>query len=135
MELYQSSPADVMFIRLFGYMPDYSHPIHNGYYNELKVANEKDIAAYCLEKGVDVTGEDGELLYCSAEIAALLKAYENRIMRPGRGSLIKKRKPTDPVIRAVDHMPDPDELSLDDVPHWPKPWHFIISKRKARKST
>ena len=131
MRYYEPNPKDAMMVRLFGYIADSSHPMIEDIEMAIYETEEKDIAAYCFEKGVDILRRDGEPVYGYGEIAVLLKAIDGRIMKPGRKSLIRKRKPDDPVLRAEDYLPDEENLDPGYKPPRPKWWHYMIKHDHA----
>jgi len=73
--------SHAMLLGIFGDMPDYSNDKFEELWQKIFDAKEKDIIAYCLKKGVDVMGKDGEPVSGWRDIAVMLKAIDKGIIK------------------------------------------------------
>jgi len=72
--------SQAMLLNIFGDMPDYTNKKFEKLWQEIFNAEENDIIAYCLEKGVDVMGNDGEPVSGWRDIAVMLKAIDKGLL-------------------------------------------------------
>ena len=72
--------SEQLLINLFGDMPDYSNPKHEELWQEIHNAEAESGIRYCLERGVDIIGDDGEPVDGWRDIAVMLKAIERGII-------------------------------------------------------
>ena len=68
--------ADKLLLALFGGMPDYSNPKFEELWQEIHNAESESGTRYCLERGIDIIGGDGEPVDGWRDIAVMLKAIE-----------------------------------------------------------
>jgi hypothetical protein len=80
-ESFQLSQSNNMLLNLFGEIPDYSDPNFENLWQDVFNAEENNIIAYCLEKGVDVLDGDGESVPGWRDIAVMLKAVDTNILK------------------------------------------------------
>ena len=76
LEAPQMTQTDKLLFALFGDTPDYNKPEFEKLWQEIFDAEEEDTIAYCMEKGVDITGEDGEPVTGWRDIAVMIKAID-----------------------------------------------------------
>ena len=77
---FQLSQSDGLLLNLFGDMPDYSNEQYEVLWQEIFDAEDEDIIAYCLEKGIDVLDDNGEPVSGWRDIAVMLKAIDSGIV-------------------------------------------------------
>jgi hypothetical protein len=78
---FELSVSEELVLNLFGDMPDYSNPKYEEIWQEI-MDDEDDVGiAFCLGKGVDVMGDDGEPVSGWRDIAVMLKAVERGIIK------------------------------------------------------
>jgi len=69
-----------MLLNIFGDLPDYSDNRFEELWQEIFDTDEEEVIAWCLAKGVDVMGKDGEPVPGWRDIAVMLKAIEKGIL-------------------------------------------------------
>ena len=72
--------SEQLLLNLFGDMPDYSNPKYEELWQEIYNAEDEGRIRYCMERGVDVIGDDGEPVDGWLDIAVMLKAVERGII-------------------------------------------------------
>jgi hypothetical protein len=65
---------------LFGASPNYDNQQFEDIWDEVLDAEDEDTTAYCLARGVDVMGNDGEEVPGWRDIAVMLKAIERGLV-------------------------------------------------------
>jgi len=73
--------SDQLLLALFGDMPDYSNPKFEELWQSFHNAEADNGIRYCLERGVDIIGDDGEPVEGWRDIAVMLKAIELGIIK------------------------------------------------------
>ena len=73
--------TDKLLFALFGDMPDYSNPTLDELWQRFHNDEAENGIRYCLERGVDIIGNDGELVGGWRDIAVMLKAIELGIIK------------------------------------------------------
>jgi len=73
---FQMTRSDTVVFGIFGDAPDYSKGKYDRLWKKFHKSEDENTIAYCLEKGVDVMGEDGEPVPGWRDIAVMLKAIE-----------------------------------------------------------
>ena len=73
--------SEQLLYSLFGDSPDYSKRKFEIIWQKFIDAKDEDTIAYCLERGVDVIGDDGEPVGGWRDIAVMLKAIERGILK------------------------------------------------------
>ena len=84
-ESYELSQSDKILFGLFGDSPDYSKWKYERLWKKFHRADDEDTIAYCLKKGVDVIGNDGEPVPGWRDIAVMLKSIENGYLKLAKG--------------------------------------------------
>ena len=70
------SEADGLTVRLFGAAPDYSQKEFENLWQAVFDADEKEMIAFCREKGVDVLDDNGNPVSGWRDVAVMLKAID-----------------------------------------------------------
>jgi hypothetical protein len=78
---YELPMSEHLLISIFGDSPDYSKRKFEKIWQKFIDAEDEDTIAYCLERGVDVIGDDGEPVDGWRDIAVMLKAIERGILK------------------------------------------------------
>jgi hypothetical protein len=73
---YEMPQSDALLFALFGDTPVYSRPEFENIWQMVIDADDKDIIAYCLEKGIDVLDKAGKPVPGFRDIAVMLTAIE-----------------------------------------------------------
>jgi hypothetical protein len=79
--------SEQLLLTLFGTSPDYNNQKFEDIWQEVMDAEDEDMIAYCLSRGVDVTVGGGEEVPGWRDIAVMLKAID-------RGLIEKKVRET-----------------------------------------
>lgn len=74
------SENDGVVERLFGTTPDYAQPEYEKLWQEVFDADEKQIVAYCLSKGIDVLDDNQKPVQKWRDIAVMLKAIDQGLL-------------------------------------------------------
>jgi hypothetical protein len=88
---FQLSQSDGMLLNLFGDMPDYSNQQFEDLWQEIFDAEDEDMIAWCLEKGVDVLDNAGEPVSGWRDIAVMLKAIDSGLLELKNEKIVKTR--------------------------------------------
>ena len=75
-ECYGLPASEKMLYNLFGDSPNYKKRKIDRLWKEFLNADEKDVTAYCLEKGIDIIGNDGKPVPGFRDIAVMLKSID-----------------------------------------------------------
>ena len=70
------SETDGLTVRLFGTAPDYTQKEYEDLWQVVFNADEKEMIAYCREKGVDVLDDNGYTVTGWRDVAVMLKAID-----------------------------------------------------------
>ena len=70
------SETDGLTVRLFGTAPDYTQKEYEDLWQVVFNADEKEMIAYCREKGVDVLDDNGYPVTGWRDVAVMLKAID-----------------------------------------------------------
>jgi hypothetical protein len=82
-----------LLINLFGDTPDYSDPKFEELWQRAYALEDKEMIAFCLEKGVDVLDTDAEPVSGWRDIVVMLKALEcGFLKRSGRKAALTGKK-------------------------------------------
>ena len=73
--------TDKLLLALFGSLPDYSDPKLDELWQSFHNAGAESGIRYCLERGVDIIGDDGESVDGWRDIAVMLKAIDLGIIK------------------------------------------------------
>ena len=80
LESFALPAPEQMIMGLFGDFPDYGDPKMEELWQAVFDSEEDDMIAYCLKRGVDVTGDDGKPVSGWRDIAVMLKAIEKGLL-------------------------------------------------------
>ncbi|MBR1945991.1 MAG: hypothetical protein IJ846_06860 [Alphaproteobacteria bacterium] len=72
--------TDGLTVRLFGSAPDYTQKEFEDLWQIVFDADEKEMIAFCREKGVDVLDDDGIPVSGWRDVAVMLKAIETGLI-------------------------------------------------------
>ena len=81
LESYELPESEAIVMGIFGDSPDYSDDRYEELWQTIFDAEDEDTIAYCLEKGVDVLGDDGEPVAGFRDIAVMLKAIDSGLLK------------------------------------------------------
>ena len=70
------SETDGLTVRIFGSAPDYTQKEFEDLWQAVFDADEKEMIAYCREKGVDVLDDNGYPVSGWRDVAVMLKAID-----------------------------------------------------------
>ena len=81
LESYELPESEAIVMGIFGDAPDYSDDKYEELWQIIFEAEDEDTIACCLDKGVDVLGNDGEPVAGFRDIAVMLKAIEQGYLK------------------------------------------------------
>ena len=84
-------PKYAMIDAIFGGLPDYTKLDKiDDIKDKLFDTDDEKIIAYCLKKGIDILDDDGDIVEGYIDIAAMLKAIDKKLFKPGKESAYEK---------------------------------------------
>ena len=81
LESFELSESDAILFGIFGDTPDYSKDEFEELWQKIYDDEDENTIAYCLQKNVDVMGNDNQPVSGFRDIAVMLKAIETGLLQ------------------------------------------------------